>query len=93
LALRYLDDANLAEEIYRLNRDVLSSPDLLPIGVELRIPDNRMADSSAAFPASRDLASSKPVPSGMVPVEWSPKSFDSVPRAELLRPIPAGRSE
>ena len=45
LAERYLDDPELDDEIYRLNRDVLTSPDLLPIGVELRIPDGRMADS------------------------------------------------
>jgi nucleoid-associated protein YgaU len=94
LAERYLDDAGLDDEIYRLNRDVLASPELLPIGVELRIPDSRLADSAAALPATHSLAAAKPsVPSGMVPVEWSPKASDGVPRAELLRPIPAGRAD
>jgi nucleoid-associated protein YgaU len=37
IAERYLGDAGRAEEIYQTNRDVLASPDLLPIGVELRI--------------------------------------------------------
>lgn len=93
LAERYLDDANLDEEIYRLNRDVLSNPDLLPIGVELRIPDSRVADSTAALPASRGFAATKPsVPSGMVPVEWTPRAFDREPQAELLRPVAAGRA-
>jgi hypothetical protein len=38
LAERYLKDANRSNEIYELNRDALSSPDLLPIGKELKIP-------------------------------------------------------
>jgi hypothetical protein len=94
LAARYLDAADLGDDIYRLNRDVLTSGDLLPIGVELRIPDSRMADSTAAFPVSRGFAAATPnIPSGMVPVEWTPKAFDRVPQAELLRPIPARRAE
>ena len=94
LAERYLDDANLDNEIYRLNRDVLSNPDLLPIGVELRIPDSRMADSTAAMPASRGFAGTKSgLPAGMVPVEWTPQAFDRVPQVELLRPISASRTD
>jgi len=94
LADRYLDDPALDDEIFRLNRDVLTDPDVLPIGVELRIPDGRTADSTTAFPAATTVGTTQPsVPSGMVPVEWTPKSFNSVPRAQLLRPIPAGRSD
>jgi nucleoid-associated protein YgaU len=46
LAERYLNDAGRALEIFDLNRDQLSNPHLLPIGVELRIPrnPNRIAD-------------------------------------------------
>ena len=45
LAERYLGRCRRSDdEIYRLNRDVLASPELLPIGVELQIPDGRMAD-------------------------------------------------
>lgn len=39
LAARLLGDAKYAEEIYRLNRERLPRRDLLPIGVELLIPD------------------------------------------------------
>jgi nucleoid-associated protein YgaU len=38
LAKRYLQDASRADEIYALNRDVLTSPDLLPIGAEIKLP-------------------------------------------------------
>lgn len=38
IAQRYWNDATLAEALYAANRDRLSSPDPLPIGVELRIP-------------------------------------------------------
>lgn len=38
LADRYLDDPQRAVDIFELNRDQLSNPHLLPIGVELRIP-------------------------------------------------------
>lgn len=40
MAERYLHDAGRALEIFDLNRDQLSNPHLLPIGVELRIPAN-----------------------------------------------------
>jgi nucleoid-associated protein YgaU len=40
LAKRYLNDAGRALEIFDLNRDQLSNPHLLPIGVELRVPQN-----------------------------------------------------
>jgi hypothetical protein len=90
LADRYLDDPELDDEIFRLNRDVLSSPELLPIGVELRIPAGRMAESNRNFQPMRDSEVSQPgVPRGMVPVEWTPRTFDAVPRAQLLRPLPA----
>ncbi|MGE0610185.1 MAG: LysM peptidoglycan-binding domain-containing protein [Pirellulales bacterium] len=38
LARRYLGDSSRAAEIMEANRDLLCSPDLLPIGLELRIP-------------------------------------------------------
>ena len=40
LATRYLNDSGRALEIFDLNRDQLSNPHLLPIGVELRVPLN-----------------------------------------------------
>jgi nucleoid-associated protein YgaU len=38
LAARYLGSAARAMEIFQANRDVLADPELLPIGVELKIP-------------------------------------------------------
>jgi nucleoid-associated protein YgaU len=38
LAARYLGSAARAMEIFQVNRDVLADPELLPIGVELKIP-------------------------------------------------------
>jgi nucleoid-associated protein YgaU len=94
LADRYLDDAALGEEIYQLNKDVLNDPELLPIGVELRIPDNRVAHSTQRFAGAIGMqaAHSSPPP-GMVPVDWKPRPFDSEPRAQLLSPVPAGRND
>jgi nucleoid-associated protein YgaU len=43
LAKRYLNDGSRALELFDLNRDVLDNPNLLEIGVELRIP---IADSA-----------------------------------------------
>lgn len=90
LAERYLDNARLGDEIYRLNRDVLTGPDVLPIGVELKIPDRLPAGPSADERATAGLAAVAS-PGGMVPVEWSPKARDGTPQAELLRPVPTGR--
>lgn len=39
LARRYLGSEDRRLEIYDANREVLTSPDVLPIGVELKIPD------------------------------------------------------
>ena len=38
LAMRYFGSADWTDAIYRANRDLLQSPQLLPIGAELRIP-------------------------------------------------------
>jgi nucleoid-associated protein YgaU len=39
LAERYLGSADRFSEIYEANRDLLQSPDVLPIGLSLKIPD------------------------------------------------------
>jgi nucleoid-associated protein YgaU len=48
LAERYLGDAGRYLEIYQANRDLLPSPEVLPIGVELRIPPQRPPGPSSA---------------------------------------------
>jgi hypothetical protein len=45
IASRYLSDPRRSREIYELNREVLSAPDLLPIGAELKIPE-RLASAT-----------------------------------------------
>jgi phage tail protein X len=51
LAERYLGSAARAQEVYQANRGVLSNPDLLPIGVELKLPPRRPA-APAVGPSS-----------------------------------------
>jgi nucleoid-associated protein YgaU len=76
LAERYLGGSQFAENIYMANRDVLSSPRLLPIGVELKIPNRdalgaeTLASTSGASALS---ATQQPAP----------------PRARLQAPISA----
>jgi nucleoid-associated protein YgaU len=56
LAERYLGAAARANEIFACNRDVLSDPEVLPIGVRLRIPvgvaQSQPADGRQAPPVS-----------------------------------------
>jgi nucleoid-associated protein YgaU len=53
LAEQFLGSANRAQEIFEANRDLLSTPSLLPIGVELKIPprgkssDKKQASTTA----------------------------------------------
>jgi hypothetical protein len=49
LAERYLGSASRADEIYRANRDVLSGPGLLPIGVQLKVPPRRDSRASQGW--------------------------------------------
>jgi len=44
LAERYLGSASRAMEIYEANRGVLASPQLLPIGVELKLPPRQAVE-------------------------------------------------
>lgn len=87
LADRYLDDPQRSPEIYRLNRDILTNPELLPIGVELRIPAReRPGDVLAALNSTGSVAASHP--EIMVPVTWTPTPLREPPQAKLLQPVP-----
>lgn len=57
LAERYLGDADRYLEIYRANRDVLPSPEVLPIGAELEIPPKAGPRSPQEGPPPRGLSS------------------------------------
>jgi len=50
LARRYLGDAARANEIFEANRDVLETPDVLPIGRKLRIPPRLPQNLAPAGP-------------------------------------------
>ena len=96
LAGRYLDDPQRNKEIFELNRDLLSAPDLLPIGAELKIPERRANTSwdrqsrrvgFSSEPAIREAANGDLVP--IRPVS-SFGAFDgAAPRAQLARPVAA----
>ncbi len=60
LAERYLGDADRYLEIYEANRDLLPSPGVLPIGVEIRMPAR-----GEAGPSSQN----RPHEPGLVPVD------------------------
>ena len=90
LAGRYLDDPQRAEEIFSLNREVLASADLLPIGAELKIPAReriavveKLAESSTAV----DYEALATAPeTELVPIRSVPPVYDPYPRAHLVRP-------
>jgi nucleoid-associated protein YgaU len=94
LAARYLDDPRRALEIYQANRELLTSPDLLPIGAELKIPvatrlpaiDPRSPQSF--IPRAVAIHTSPTTPGGLVPVRPIPAAFDVMPRAQLGGPLP-----
>jgi hypothetical protein len=93
LAGRYLDDATRGHEIYEANRELLASPELLPIGAQLVIPkrsaravfESSSPQSSVANDPSMRAASNR----GMVPVRPIPSVVDLMPRAQLLPPVAA----
>jgi nucleoid-associated protein YgaU len=92
LAGRYLDDARRSNEIFEANRELLSSPDLLPIGAELVIPKRSAAGGlEASMPQSSvpgDVAVRSASNRDSVPVRPIPQASAVTPRARLMRPIP-----
>jgi len=87
LAARYLDDPQRGDEIFQLNQGVLTDPELLPIGLELKIPPRPLRPVPLAGGDSRQGDAT--AESGLVPVYEVPATADGVPRAKLLRPLPA----
>ncbi|HVT27886.1 MAG TPA: LysM domain-containing protein [Lacipirellulaceae bacterium] len=89
IASRYLSDPARSHEIYELNRDVLTSPDLLPIGAELKIPPRVAAPvASQGFqPNSGTVLSNRE----MIHENWVPTrpvaTQEIIPRAQLAPPV------
>ncbi len=91
IAMDYLGSANKAEEIFELNRSVLVSPDLLPIGKIIKLPKVEPADLAKAvtpplapFPALKGNGiqepASQPEEEGMTAI---PAEGDAMPLTEL----------
>ena len=95
LASLYLNDPQRGKEIYELNRGLLSDPNLLPIGAELKIPER--AGPTAWSRQSRlpgyqgDTAVREAATGDLVPIRSMPSAVGSPPppHAQLTRPIEA----
>jgi nucleoid-associated protein YgaU len=90
LAGRYLSDPQRSREIYELNRELLSAPDLLPIGAELKIPERLASvavDRHGFQPNSSDTRpSSSAGRADITPIQ--PASGQGIiPRAQLAPPV------
>jgi nucleoid-associated protein YgaU len=57
LAERYLGRADRSQELFEYNRDVLSNPDVLPIGKQLRIPPLVPVQTADPLPSMKSTAS------------------------------------
>jgi LysM repeat protein len=71
LAAQYLGRSEAYLEIYELNRDVLTSPDLLPIGAVLKIPQ-RGGDVRSPYAGSAGSGNFADQGRSMVPVSGRP---------------------
>jgi LysM repeat protein len=93
IAALYLSDPQRGKEIYELNRDVLSDPNLLPIGAELKIPDRASRTSwnrQSCRPGFQGDATIRQASNGdLVPVRSLPEVNVIPPHAQLTRPIAA----
>jgi nucleoid-associated protein YgaU len=93
LAGRYLDDSSRGNEIYEANRELLASPDLLPIGVELVIPPNKyrsaFEDGLPQSSLAKDPNLRAATIEGTVRIHPVPSAAHVQPRAQLLPPVRA----
>ena len=78
IAQRYWNDATLAEALFAANRDRLSSPDPLPIGVELRIPPppQRVITAKPALGSTVEELPAPVRPPSVAPVDDSAANDD-----------------
>lgn len=91
LASRYLSDPQRSREIYELNREVLSAPDLLPIGAELKIPERVAAanwDRRGFQPNSATATQNREVGrENITPAHPASAPQVIIPRAQLAPPV------
>ena len=65
LAQRYLGDPNRYREIFELNRDVVQNPEILPLGVKLKIPPREetvSTDTTPILPGESQILQPPPSP-------------------------------
>jgi nucleoid-associated protein YgaU len=91
LAGRYLSDPQRSREIFELNRQVLSAPDLLPIGAELKIPE-RLASASWGRKEFQPNSASTQFNRESSRDTWTPvrpaaSPQGIIPRAQLAPPV------
>ena len=80
LAEKYLGSADRAAELFAYNRDVLTDPELLPIGAELRIP------SAARTPAPQPPAAPQSPPTAARPISQAIDPSASPPAGHPAAP-------
>lgn len=89
LAERYLGSAERASEVYELNSDRLEHPEILPIGMVLRLPDEgrARAQGGAAEPAPEAFPTFEPHSAFSTVSGPATPSFGAAPRASAQRPL------
>jgi nucleoid-associated protein YgaU len=91
IASRYLSDPRRSREIFELNRAVLSAPDLLPIGAELKIPERVVStnwDRHGFQPNSANATPNRDVARESVTSARPGSSPEGIiPRAQLAPPV------
>jgi hypothetical protein len=91
IASRYLSDPQRSREIYELNRNVLTAPDLLPIGAELKIPEpvaSASWDRRGFQPYSASANQNREVGrDNMTPARPASAPQGIIPRAQLAPPV------
>ncbi|MFV2066128.1 MAG: LysM peptidoglycan-binding domain-containing protein [Pirellulales bacterium] len=91
LAERYLGDNNRAEEIFQLNRKLLPSPKILPIGVVLQLPPhNRPAVPDSTIAGPDRAAAPSLLPARPTVVEPHVSNDGDSKETDDLVPIPPG---
>jgi hypothetical protein len=91
IASRYWGDVSRADELFAANRDVLSDPELLPVGREIRIPPRAAGARGGTSPRDPSRRDPGPRDSGaLTPLRGLPQPAGTSVRGEerpsLLRP-------
>jgi nucleoid-associated protein YgaU len=84
LARRYLGEEQRRLDLFEYNRDILTTPELLPIGKELRIPPPDFMPVQSATAALQ--------PSGLTAVVEPPSTSRRRPSAASARAVPIAQS-